>query len=435
MHAGLIDEAKACAVLGVSPKTLARWERDNQAPAVVVRLLRLFCGELGALSPAWQGWRLAGDRIYPPGDSRGWAAGFVLALPLRNDQVREQRRTIERLQADQRRLRLFLGLRLGWGAAAVLGAAGSVRLPAQSATVSAMNARISVEAVVPRLVAIRWKAALSSPSTRTGSVSRFMSGSDCIYTQASTVRHRGLFVYTWVPGARVPCFSMDKPRGEPPTPARLGRFATLGAEGVTGGRTRDGPAAMQPAIRARGLRLTTARPPLWGTGKPPAVDGPWTAAGDACAPLGHRAASAPYPRASGGREGRHGVDARGVPAPPGLSRQAHEMHTACTRHVHAVESRYTLCEVIEADVSEADELASGFVHSFHDTGIDLAAPSILQGRSQNHDRSLLAAPSGAAKPHRCLRTVRRKHAHLGTLGIWSSTNAQGSRSTSDAARW
>jgi transcriptional regulator with XRE-family HTH domain len=117
LHAGLIDDAKACAVLGVTPKTLHRWERDNQAPAAVVRLLRLFCGELGALSPEWQGWRLAGDGIYPPGDSRGWVAGFVLALPYRNDQVRDQKRTIERLENERRNLSERLRLVLGWGCA------------------------------------------------------------------------------------------------------------------------------------------------------------------------------------------------------------------------------------------------------------------------------------------------------------------------------
>lgn len=234
MHAGLIDDAKACAVLGVTPKTLHRWERDNQAPAAVVRLLRLFCGELGALSPDWQGWRLAGDRIYAPGDARGWSAGFVLALPLRNDQVREQRRTIERLEADQRRLRLFLGLRLGWGAAAVVGAAGSARLPAQSATVSAMNARISAEAVVPRLVAIRWKAALSSPSTRTGSVSRFISGSECIYTLVPYgAPLLGSCIYE-VPSGASTLLQYGQAQGRPPAAATLGAPPTAAHPKVSG---------------------------------------------------------------------------------------------------------------------------------------------------------------------------------------------------------
>lgn len=285
MHAGLIEDGKACAVLGVSPKTLARWERENQAPAVVVRLLRLLCGELGALSTEWHGWRLAGDRIYPPGCTRGWKPGFVLALPYRSDQVRDLKRTVARLEAEIR---------------------------AQARTDTSRNG--------------------------------FLQGVESrqkISVKGERAEQSVYFVYL-LTSPVTPC-----------SPALARSLTPRGAAGRPGDvQARAGPGPGKPASSGPGLRLTTARPQLWGIGKIPAMDGPWTAAGGVCAPLGGIGWAVHY---------------RKTPSSAGELKQGNLDEPPANRHTVLTEARldkqahpngasYTLCELTYQQPSESGPL-------------------------------------------------------------------------------
>lgn len=64
--------------LGVSVATVRRWDRgQRRVPWIVVRLLRLMrLGDLGALAPAWDGWRLDGDALWSP-EGFAYRAGEV----------------------------------------------------------------------------------------------------------------------------------------------------------------------------------------------------------------------------------------------------------------------------------------------------------------------------------------------------------------------
>lgn len=64
----LLSRRAAAALLGVSVDTVRRWDRGRQrVPWSAVRLLRLQrLGDLGALAPAWDGWRIDGDALWSP---------------------------------------------------------------------------------------------------------------------------------------------------------------------------------------------------------------------------------------------------------------------------------------------------------------------------------------------------------------------------------
>lgn len=63
-----LSQRAAADFLGVSVATVRRWDRgQRRVPWAVVRLLRLKrLGDLGALAPAWDGWRLDGDALWSP---------------------------------------------------------------------------------------------------------------------------------------------------------------------------------------------------------------------------------------------------------------------------------------------------------------------------------------------------------------------------------
>lgn len=105
---GVMEIATICAV---STDTARRWKRRGQLPQGMHRLLELTLeGELGAIAPAFAGWRLDarhGELVSP----EGWRfpPGEIRALPLRYGQIRELERQVRELlaaiegRADRRR--------------------------------------------------------------------------------------------------------------------------------------------------------------------------------------------------------------------------------------------------------------------------------------------------------------------------------------------
>lgn len=96
----LLSRRTAAAFLGVSVDTVRRWDRGRQrVPWAVVRLLRLKrLGDLGALAPAWDGWRLDGDAIWSPegfvfrvGEVGWWGLLIAQARAFRERYDREAR--------------------------------------------------------------------------------------------------------------------------------------------------------------------------------------------------------------------------------------------------------------------------------------------------------------------------------------------------------
>lgn len=86
---------------GVSVRTARRWRSSGRMPraARILIALRLGWLELGALCPAWRGWRLAGGAIVSP---EGWTftPGELLALPIRYQQLRLEERQVAAELAD-----------------------------------------------------------------------------------------------------------------------------------------------------------------------------------------------------------------------------------------------------------------------------------------------------------------------------------------------
>lgn len=86
---------------GVSLRTARRWRQTGQYPPWAAILIRVMIrGDLGAIDPAWRGWRLIRGQlvsrenwIFPPGE--------VLSIPLMRGQVREWRNKLKySVQAD-----------------------------------------------------------------------------------------------------------------------------------------------------------------------------------------------------------------------------------------------------------------------------------------------------------------------------------------------
>jgi hypothetical protein len=72
---------------GVHVATARRWKRGDALPPVADRLLRLvLTGDLGLISRAWRGWRLAAGTLVGP-DGITATPGEVLAIPFVRAQV------------------------------------------------------------------------------------------------------------------------------------------------------------------------------------------------------------------------------------------------------------------------------------------------------------------------------------------------------------
>lgn len=52
--------------LGVSTRTVERWIKANDAPDYAWRLLLFITGDMGAVYPDWEGWRVVKDELYDP---------------------------------------------------------------------------------------------------------------------------------------------------------------------------------------------------------------------------------------------------------------------------------------------------------------------------------------------------------------------------------
>jgi hypothetical protein len=68
----------------VDVATARRWKRGaTQMPKTSAMIL---AGDLGCFTPAWRGWRLAGDKLISP---EGWeiTTGDVLSIPLLRAQI------------------------------------------------------------------------------------------------------------------------------------------------------------------------------------------------------------------------------------------------------------------------------------------------------------------------------------------------------------
>lgn len=53
---------------GCSSCTASRWIKDNSAPVSIRRLVIVSRGDLGAIAPAWSGWRIADGLLWSPAD-------------------------------------------------------------------------------------------------------------------------------------------------------------------------------------------------------------------------------------------------------------------------------------------------------------------------------------------------------------------------------
>jgi hypothetical protein len=93
----LLNRTACAALLGVSVKTVRNWDRGrHRVPWSAVKLLRLLrLGDLGALAPAWAGWRLQGEtllspegRRFTPGDSAWWGLLVAQARAFRDGRAR-----------------------------------------------------------------------------------------------------------------------------------------------------------------------------------------------------------------------------------------------------------------------------------------------------------------------------------------------------------
>ena len=87
---------------GVHVTTARRWKRGAPLEPPVARLLSLLLtGDLGAISPAWRGWRLVDGKLYGPDLVDGFTPGDVLSIPyLRSQVAAYQSRLRFAVQAD-----------------------------------------------------------------------------------------------------------------------------------------------------------------------------------------------------------------------------------------------------------------------------------------------------------------------------------------------
>jgi hypothetical protein len=69
--------------------TARRWRRGEEPPKSALILIELMnTGDLGLIDPAWSGWRLRGDKIYPPTAMKGFSAGDIMSITWLIQQVR-----------------------------------------------------------------------------------------------------------------------------------------------------------------------------------------------------------------------------------------------------------------------------------------------------------------------------------------------------------
>lgn len=87
---------------GAHVTTARRWKRGAPLEPPVARLLRiLLTGDLGAISPAWRGWRLVDGKLYGPDLMDGFTPGDVLSIPFTRAQVEAYRSRLRfAVQAD-----------------------------------------------------------------------------------------------------------------------------------------------------------------------------------------------------------------------------------------------------------------------------------------------------------------------------------------------
>lgn len=68
------------ALCGTEPTLVERWEQEYRAPPLVARVLRALAGELGAVDPAWDAWRIAGGQLWHRDEACGYAPAHVLGM-------------------------------------------------------------------------------------------------------------------------------------------------------------------------------------------------------------------------------------------------------------------------------------------------------------------------------------------------------------------
>lgn len=74
---------------GVHINTARRWKRRGQIPRHFEKLVKLaVTGDLGALHPNWNGFRLVKDQIWTPED-QPVRSGELRAIPLQRELIRE----------------------------------------------------------------------------------------------------------------------------------------------------------------------------------------------------------------------------------------------------------------------------------------------------------------------------------------------------------
>lgn len=81
--------------LPVSPETRRRWERAGRMPALAAFALQLLRGDLGKISPAWEGWCLAGGVLRAPNGDR-WDPRFLQAWGYERQELEALRRRLAR---------------------------------------------------------------------------------------------------------------------------------------------------------------------------------------------------------------------------------------------------------------------------------------------------------------------------------------------------
>lgn len=95
------SERRAADALGVSLKTLRRYE-SGTAPAMALRLVAILAaGHLGAIDSAWEGWHLVRGALVSP-ENVCFTPGDVRAIQYRDALISAQRRQLtENSAADQ----------------------------------------------------------------------------------------------------------------------------------------------------------------------------------------------------------------------------------------------------------------------------------------------------------------------------------------------
>lgn len=87
---------------GVHIDTARRWKRRGRVPHPYTLLIHLrTSGDLGAIDPHWQGWRLVGGKLWTP-EQQPLAPGDLRAIPYRSQLLAELERQLT--EPHQRRL-------------------------------------------------------------------------------------------------------------------------------------------------------------------------------------------------------------------------------------------------------------------------------------------------------------------------------------------